>query len=511
MQFRYYDWIDHHARRAPKKLAVVDLASDRRFTYGEFRERIVSLASFLSTSLSIGPGDRVCVIAKSCVEAFEIQFACAKIGAIFLPVNWRLTPHELDYIVRDAEPAVLLCEREFLGIAEKLVNRIGRGGLVEFAPGAVGTRYEQAIAAHESAEFANSLIDTESVWSILYTSGTTGHPKGAMLSYRMMLTNAVNFGPARLTQDSVFLCAMPTFHTGGLNCYANPVFYVGGTVLVMHEFDPALALTLMEDPNIGVTHFFGTPAHYLFISQQDRFEEARFPALSVAGLGGAPATDALVSTWIKKGVPLQPAYGMSEIGPAILICDLEHVSRKVGSAGQPVMHIDFKISAPDGKELPPGEVGEIWVKGPVLMSGYWRKPDATADAFRDGWFLTGDGAYRDEEGFVFIVDRLKDMYISGGENVYPVEVENAICALPGIAAAAVVGIPDDVWGQVGRAFIIVKEGHTITREAIIEHCRACLAKFKIPKSITFVDDFPRTASGKVLKRDLRSLDGVAFQ
>lgn len=509
MQSRYHDWIDHHARNKPNKLAIADIASGRRLTYGKFNARIASLASFLSRDCAIGSGDRVCVIAKSCVETFEIQFACARIGAIFLPVNWRLTLHELEYIVGNATPAVLLCEEEFAEVAGQLVGRVEGCRLVEFAGGADKTRYERGIAAHRGSLPAGFCVDMESTWLILYTSGTTGHPKGAMLSYRMMLANVLNFGPACLTQDSVFLCAMPTFHTGGLNCYSNPVFHAGGTVLVMREFDPALALTLLEDREAAVTHFFGTPAHYLFISQQSRFDEADFPALRIAGLGGAPSSDALVARWLKKGVPLQPAYGMTEIGPAILICELDRVRDKIGSAGQPVMHIDFKIATSDGREVPVGEVGEIWVKGPVLMSGYWKRPDATAEAFSDGWFRTGDAAYRDEDGFVFIVDRLKDMFISGGENVYPVEVENVICAVPGVSAAAVVGVPDPTWGEVGRAFVIAKDGDTAMSEAIIAHCQTRLAKFKIPKSIVFVDDLPRTASGKVLKRDLRALSATS--
>lgn len=508
MQFRYHDWIDHHARNKPHKLAVSDLASSRRLTYREFHARIGSLASFLSRDCSIGPGDRVCVIAKSCLEAFEIQFACARIGAIFLPVNWRLTPHELEYILGNATPAVLLCETEFVAVAEQLVGQVPGCALVEFAGGAGDTRYERGIAAHRETAFAGPPVDMESTWLILYTSGTTGHPKGAMLSYRMMLTNVLNFGPARLTPDSVFLCAMPTFHTGGLNCYSNPVFHAGGTVLVMREFDPAAALVLLQDRDAGITHFFGTPAHYLFISQQDRFDDASFPALAIAGLGGAPSSDALAERWLKKGVPLQPAYGMTEIGPAILICELDQVRRKIGSAGQPVMHIDFKIATSDGGEMPVGKVGEIWVKGPVLMSGYWKRPDASAEAFCDGWFRTGDAAYRDDDGFVFIVDRLKDMFISGGENVYPVEVENVICAVSGVVAAAVVGVPDPTWGEVGRAFVIAKDNSAAMSEAIIAHCQTRLAKFKIPKSIVFVDDLPRTASGKVLKRDLRSLNAT---
>ncbi len=506
MQSRYYDWIGHHARSKPDKLAVTDLATDRRLTYHEFDARVSALAAFLSRDCAIRQGDRACIIAKSCVEAFELQFACARIGAIFLPVNWRLTVHELEYIVTNATPGVLLVEEEFAGVAGQLAGRVDGCRVVVFSGGSPDTSYEKGLTARRGTKLESLAIDMESTWLILYTSGTTGHPKGAMLSYRMMLTNVLNFGPARITQDTVFLCAMPTFHTGGLNCYSNPVFHAGGTVLIMRDFDPASALALLEDGDAGITHFFGTPAHYLFVGQQPGFESATFPALKIAGLGGAPATDTLVSQWVDKGVPLQPAYGMTEIGPAIVITELDRVRDKIGSAGQPALHVDFKIAGPDGHELDVGEVGEIWVKGPVLMSGYWQRPDATAESFRDGWFLTGDAAYRDADGFVFIVDRLKDMFISGGENVYPVEVENVISAAPGVSAVAVIGVMDETWGEVGRAFVIRKEGHEVTSDAVIAHCQSRLAKFKIPKSIVFVDEFPRTASGKVLKRDLRLLN-----
>lgn len=508
MHSRYYDWIGHHARSKPGKTAIVDLATDRRLTYRQFDARVTSLAAFLSRDCAIKQGDRVCLIAKSCLEAFELQFACARIGAIFLPVNWRLTVHELEYIVTNATPAVLVVEQAFADIADQLAGRVEGCGVVAFSGGSGDTRYEQALAVHRDSSIERTSVDMESTWLILYTSGTTGHPKGAMLSYRMMLTNVLNFAPARVTQDSVFLCAMPTFHTGGLNCYSNPVFHAGGTVLIMRDFDPASALTLLEDREAGITHFFGTPAHYLFIAQQPGFDGARFPALKIAGLGGAPATDTLVSQWVSKGVPLQPAYGMTEIGPAITITELDRVRDKIGSAGQPALHVDFKIAAPDGQERDIGEVGEIWVKGPVLMSGYWQRPDATAEAFSDGWFRTGDAAYRDADGYVFIVDRLKDMFISGGENVYPVEVENVIAAAPGVSAVAVIGVTDPTWGEVGRAFVIAKEGHDVTSDAIIAHCQNRLAKFKIPRSIVFVAEFPRTASGKVLKRDLRLLSNT---
>ncbi len=507
MNARHYDWIAYHGRYTPEKLACVDLGSGRRLTYRALHRRINAVARLLADDLGVRDGDRVCVVARSCSDVFEIQFACAKLGAIFLPVNWRLTVNELEVILRDADPVALLHEREFTSTAEELKARIGLDACVDFGGGAPDTRYERAIREYQDAGFVDHPVDVESTWAMLYTSGTTGRPKGAMLSYRMMLTNVLNFSfPARLGPGTVFLCAMPTFHTGGLNCYSNPVFHAGGTVVIMREFEPAEALELMMDRDLGVTHFFGAPAHYLFVSQQPGFARAAFPAMAIAGLGAAPPTHTLIKAWLDKGVPLQPAYGMTEIGPAILISDLQRVREKVGSAGQPVMHGDFKIAAPDGRELPPGEIGEIWVKGPTLMSGYWRQPEVTASSFHDGWFRTGDAAHRDDEGFVFIVDRLKDMYISGGENVYPAEVENVISAIPEVSAAAVVGIPDATWGEVGRAFIIVRPGCTLAAEAVQTHCRRNLAKYKVPKVVTFVDSFPRTPTGKLLKRALREWD-----
>lgn len=233
------------------------------------------------------------------------------------------------------------------------------------------------------------------------------------------------------------------------------------------------------------------------------FETATFPTMKIAGLGGAPASTTLIRTWMAKGIPFQPAYGMTEIGPAITIMNEERLQEKVGSSGQPVMNLELRIVTTDGQDAKTGEIGEIWVKGPVLLSGYWNLPDESAKALSEGWFRTGDAAWMDEEGYVFIVDRYKDMYISGGENVYPTEVENVLCAYKDVLAAAVVGIADDRWGEVGCAFIVPRAGRTIDQQALMEHCRQNLAKYKLPKVVRIVDTLPRTASGKVLKGELR--------
>ena len=260
----------------------------------------------------------------------------------------------------------------------------------------------------------------------------------------------------------------------------------------------------MQDPSYGFTHFFGVPAPYLFMSQHPDFERADFSHLKVCGIGGAPSPLSLLEAWAAKGIALQQGFGMTETSPAVLALDADKAIEKAGSAGQPVLHTEVKLVAEDGAEvIEPETVGELWVKGPNITPGYWRRPEESAETIVEGWLKTGDAARFDSEGFYTIVDRWKDMYISGGENVYPAEVENAIYELPGIAEVAVIGVPDERWGEVGEAIVVVKAGHNVTGPAILEHCQGRLARFKQPKSVRFIEALPRNATGKVLKRELR--------
>lgn len=504
----YYDWIAYHARRTPQKIALMDADCTKKISYAELDSRVQNLSTALQHLYALQPGDRVMVLARTGPEAFEIQFACARIGAIFVPVNWRLTIPELRVIVEDAEPSLIVCEQEFEAQARTVASSANIPMVLINVPGVPHEphTYEYMVRKFDASVLNSIRLPWECTWTILYTSGTTGRPKGAMLSYRMMYFNALNFIPtAKLDSDTTFLCAMPTFHTGGLNCYANPVLFCGGTVITMRDFDAGKALTMMMDPDLNVSHFFGVPALYLMMSQLPAFETATFPAMKIAGLGGAPASTTLVRTWMDKGIPFQPAYGMTEIGPAITIMNEERLHEKVGSSGQPVMNIDFRISTPAGEEARKGEIGEIWVKGPVLLSGYWRHLEETEKSFTNGWFRTGDAAWMDDEGYVFIVDRYKDMYISGGENVYPTDVENVLATHPDVLAAAVIGVPDQKWGEVGYAFVVPRAGRRIDKTALQEHCKTSLAKYKLPKELFVVKDLPRTASGKVMKGELRKL------
>jgi fatty-acyl-CoA synthase len=459
LSVRHYDWIAHFGRRTPDKVAVVDLASERRFSYAQFDARISRLAAHLRERLKIAHGDRVAVLAMNTTDTLEVQFACGRIGAVFLPLNTRLTVPELQYIVGDAAPRLMIHDAELADIALSVAKLCKVPSALVLGPDG---SYEAAIAASGPLDKAE-IVTLDDISTIMYTSGTTGQPKGAIITHGMTFWNCVNLGgPAYVSPSTVLLTVLPLFHTGGLNCYTNPVLHAGGTVLIMRAFDPATALQLISDPARGINQFFGVPSIYQFMAQHPSFATSDFSRLVIGGVGGAPMPVPLLKVWEERGVALQQGYGMTETSPAVLMLDREDAARKAGSSGKPVLHTEVRIVKPDGADAGVGELGELWVKGPNITPGYWNRPDANASSFTDGWLHTGDAARIDEEGFYYIVDRWKDMYISGGENVYPAEVENVLHQLDAIAEAAVIGIPSKQWGETGVAIIAVKPGHNIT-------------------------------------------------
>lgn len=503
MRVSYYDWSAYHARQRPGELAIIDLATGRRLTHHDLNDRAARLASWLQAN-GVGEGDRVAILSPNCPEYFELEFAGGKIGTIMVPLNWRLAEPELDFILKDCAPKVLIYDAAFRDMATRLMADCDIAHGLELDIDNPATNYEQAIASGGSSpEIAD--LGHEDLSMIMYTSGTTGRPKGAMISHAMNFYNAVNIGmPSGCSPDTVQLVVLPLFHTGGMNCYANPVLHAGGCVVLMREFEPGGALAALGDTDLGVTHFFAVPAPYQFMMQHPDFASTDLSRLEVAGVGGAPCAEPILKGWIGRGVPLVQGWGMTETGPTGTLLAAADAERKLGSAGQPVLHAEIRIVDDQGHDLPHGEKGELIIRGPSVTPGYWNKPDATADAFMDGWLKTGDAAYMDDEGFIFIVDRWKDMYISGGENVYPAEVENILYELPQIAEAAIIGVPDDRWGETGMAIIALKPGEELSEQAVIEHCLKNLAKFKVPASVVWVDALPRNATGKVLKWELRT-------
>jgi fatty-acyl-CoA synthase len=494
----YYDWITHHAGRRPTTLALHDLQTNRRFTYADLDRRTNQLAAALA-GMGIAKDDRVALLAPNCAEYFELQFACGRLGAIMLPLNWRLTVPELEYILGDATPRLLIHDKAFAAQAAELSKLC-----LEIDHDAPDSAYERALAKAGPAPTPVPLTHDD-IGMVMYTSGTTGHPKGAIITHGMVFWNCVNLGiPALITPETVQLVVLPLFHTGGLNCYANPVLHAGGTLLIMRAFDPGQALDYLSDPKFGITHFFAVPAPYQFMMQHPKFADADLSRLRIAGVGGAPCALSILQTWTGRGVPLVQGWGMTETSPAGTMLDAADAIRKLGSAGKAMMHTAIRIVDDEGNDVAPGGIGELLIKGPNITPGYWNKPDATKSSFTDGWLHTGDAARQDEEGFVYIVDRWKDMYISGGENVYPAEVENVLFQLPEVADAAIIGVPDERWGEVGKAIIVRKPDRQLEEGDVIQHCLKNLAKFKVPQSVTFVEALPRNATGKVLKRELRA-------
>jgi fatty-acyl-CoA synthase len=492
-----YDWIAHHAGRRPAALAIHDLHTARKFSYAELDARTDRLTAALAAP-GIARGDRVALLAPNCAEYFELQFACGRLGAIMLPLNWRLTVPELEYILGDSKPKLLIHDRSFAEQASKLSkNRL------EIDHDSPDSAYERALANAPAASAPVALSHDDTAM-VMYTSGTTGHPKGAIITHGMVFWNCVNLGiPALITPETVQLVVLPLFHTGGLNCYANPVLHAGGTILIMRTFDPGLALDYLSDPTLGITHFFAVPAPYQFMMQHPKFQGADLSRLRIAGVGGAPCALSILETWTARGVPLVQGWGMTETSPAGTMLDAADAIRKLGSAGKALMHTAIRIVDDEGNDVTPGGIGELLIKGSNITPGYWNKPEATKNSFTGDWLHTGDAARLDEEGFVYIVDRWKDMYISGGENVYPAEVENVLFQLPQVADAAIIGVPSERWGEVGMAIVVRKPDQALEEGDIIRHCLARLAKFKVPQSVAFVDVLPRNATGKVLKRELR--------
>ncbi len=472
-------WIRDRARATPGRVAIDFLGVET--TYADLDERSERLAAGLLAA-GLQRGDRVATLTGVCPEHVVVLYACAKAGLTLLPLNWRLAGPELAYQLGDAEPAVLLASAEHLDAARELHATVA--GLEELA-GDVSTLPD--------VEDGDGLL-------LIYTSGTTGRPKGALLSHANCFWTNLSFDRvAGVADDDVVLQVLPQFHVGGWNVHPLLAWWKGARVVLEPAFDAARALALIEEKR--VTTMMGVPANYLFMAQQSAFEAADLSSLRRAVVGGAPMPEALLETWHERGVEIVQGYGLTEAAPNVLCLPPEDASRKRGCAGKPYPHVDVALRDPaSGVHVEgPGE-GELVVRGPNVFAGYWRNPEATAAVFADGWLLTGDLAERDEEGYYRIAGRLKELVISGGENVYPSEIENVLHEHPAVAEAAVVGVPDERWGEACVAFVVLSG--TAGEEELLGFCRERLARFKVPREVRFLDALPRNAMNKVLKSEL---------
>ena len=508
------DWIAFHADRTPEKLALIDQQTERRFTYAEFNDRSARLAGYLREQWDVQPGDRIAILAKNSTEYFEFEFACIKLGALMLPLNWRLAEPELLFILNNAEAAGLVYDAEF---AERVPTLFAQSSVVHLLridagfPGVSdgNCSYEAMLEQTSLRVVMNAQTTHDTPLMIMYTAGTTGHPKGVIVTHGMMLYNAINITtPTGLNCDSVFYCILPTFHIGGLNLYVNPLLHLGGTSIIARQYDPGLTLQTLSDPEFGVTHFFGVPAIYLFMSQHPAFDQTDLSHIKSWGCGGAPMPVALLQQYAARGIIVQLGFGMTETSPTVFLTDKARSLQKPASVGKPLLHTRVRVVDDVLRDVAPGQVGEVIISGPNITPGYWKRPDAdassfTLDEFGSRWLHSGDAGMIDDDGCIYIVDRYKDMYISGGENVYPAEVEQVIFQMTEVADAAVIGVADEKWGESGLAFVVLRGGDRLSEGDVIEHCSANLAKFKVPKAVRFIESLPRNAAGKILKRELK--------
>ena len=490
------------AQLKPDAIAFRDLVRGTSLTYAQVDANVQRVAGIFQAN-GVAAGDRVAVLCRNRVEFFELLFACAKVGAVLVPFNWRMPAGELKPLVEDAQPKMLFFDDEDSEVAREL-DRAGMRQVGFDDDGPAGY-----VALRDSAESVRGrdMWPGGETWYLLYTSGTTGKPKAVIQTPGMAIANYVNIRQAMsITGDDVCLNYLPLFHTAGINLVTLPTLLEGGEVLVLPGFEIEQIVQLLADGALDT--FFAVPAVYQQISLHPSFKDLDLGMTRDWGCGGAPMPDHLIEAYLERGARVCNGMGMTETGPTVFIMDSDMVERKIGSVGKPQVLASVRLVNSEGNDVPRGEEGELWFGGPNITPGYWGNPEATESAFAGGqWLQSGDIGRQDADGYYYIAGRIKDMYISGGENVYPAEVENVLAAHPDILEAAVVAMPDEKWGEVGCAYLMAQPGHDIPADAdITSYCREHLAPYKVPRQFVVVPDFPRTAAGKVQKHLLRAED-----
>ncbi|MFC0598210.1 acyl-CoA synthetase [Streptomyces palmae] len=497
-------WPARRNRRTPRRTAL--RYEGRALDYAALHDRCTRLAHVLRDA-GVGRGDRVAFLGPNHPAYLETLFAAGLLGAVFVPLNARLTVPELLHQLADSGSGVLVHARQPEGRVAELAAGAGPAAVLAVEAGP-GLPYEELLAA-AGTDPLDEEVGHQDVCLIMYTSGTTGRAKGAVLTHGNILWNSLNvLVDSDLAGDEVALVAAPLFHTGALNMSCLPTLLKGGTVLLESSFDPGRSLELIERHRVSC--MFGVPTMYDAMTAAPGWASADLSSLRMLLCGGAPVPSRTAHAYLERGLAFVQGYGMTEAAPGALILGRADSLDHAGSAGVPHFFTDVRVLLPSGEEAAPHQKGEVVVAGPNVTPGYWNLPEETAAAFLDGGrFRSGDVAVVDADGYVHLVDRLKDMIISGGENIYPAEVEDALLRHPAVAEAAVIGVPDPKWGEVGRAVVVPRPGAEVTGEQLIAHLEGRLARYKIPKSVVLVTELPRNASGKLLKGPIRARHGSA--
>jgi fatty-acyl-CoA synthase len=499
------DFLGRRALYTPDNLAVVDAGKTphRSFTYSELNNRANRLANWLRDGAGVRKGDRVAILAHNGVEYLDTFFACGKLGAMMVPFNWRLHERELLALIEKTTPKVLIYSDDFKDTVGQIAAE--RSSIEHYVHlegrGINGSRdFEKTLNESILRPVVTEDVSEEDIACLIFTGGTTGMPKGAQISYRMIAWNTLNTIIHDLQHGDVTVNTFPLFHTGGLLVYTTPLLILGGTVVLTRKFDPEQVLNLLED--YAATVYAGVPTTYQMMTIAPNWESVDLSNLRFCTSGGAPLPIKLIEQFRdEKGVQFKQGFGMSEFGPGVFALAPEDAIRKAGSIGRPNFFVDARVVDENNQPVPPGTVGELVLRGPSMCSGYFNE-NASNAVDDEGWFHTGDLAMMDEGQYTYIIDRKKDMFISGGENIYPAEIEQVLYAHPAVEMCAVVGVSHEKWGEVGKAFVVVKKGAAVNEDELIAHMQHHLAGYKVPKTIEFMDGLPISAAGKILKREL---------
>jgi fatty-acyl-CoA synthase len=492
------DWLENRARITPDAQAVIDAETNTFWNYEQLNTRAISIANWLR-SQGVKKGDRIALLAPNHISYFDLIFASQKIGAIFVPLNWRLSINELNDIILDCSPVMIGIHVNLkdhfspLCIHSSLVFSVGDEEFENFTSN-----------AGECHHHSDEDINMDDPLMMIYTGGTTGKPKGVVLSNQSILWNGMNTVLSwNISSEDVTLTNIPMFHTGGLNALSIPLLLMGGTVVIADQYDPKKAIQYLKQYKCTIVLFIPTMYH-MMIHTED-FSQSDFPDMKVFLSGGAPCPLEIYEAFWKKGLQFKEGYGLTEAGPNNFYIDPNKTHLKKGSVGKSMLFNTVKIMKNNLEEAACDEVGELWIKGNHCFSHYWNNGEATRSTFYDGWLCTGDLAKKDSDGYFYIVGRKKDMIITGGENVYPLEVEHWLSSHPLIDEVSVIGLPDEKWGEIVTAFIVLKTTSPIEMDELKEYCSYKLGKYKIPKKFIFMDALPKTHVGKMDKKALKEI------
>ncbi|MFW5708309.1 MAG: class I adenylate-forming enzyme family protein [Bacteroidota bacterium] len=498
-----FDWFAKWNVYNPEKIAVEEFETGRAFSFGELHRLGCFLAHDLIHKKGLKQGDRIAILAENCLEYIALFAAAQKTGLILVPLNYRLTAREIDFLLSDSQPRLIIYDEKFKEKLEPSSHFKNAGFTLPM------TRLEafcrKFLSSGEEVEFNNIPFNENHPLFIIYTSGTTAFPKGSVYTHKMLLWNAINT-EIRLdvTSDDRSINCAPPFHTGSWNVLMTPFFLHGATTIMMKGFDADAILQIIEKEKISI--FWGVPTMLKMMAESPVFDKANLSSMRYIIVGGEAMPIPLIELLHNRNIPIRQGYGLTEVGPNVTSLNHTDAIRKQGSIGTPNFFYQVKLVNEEGKELAGAATGELLLKGPNVTPGYWNNPEATEETIKDGWFHTGDRVRRDEDGFLFVVDRIKNMYISGGENVYPAEVEYLLRQHPSIDHVAIVGVPDPKWGETGMAFVVLKKDGMLTKTEMLEYCRKNLAKYKIPGHIAFVEELPKNDAGKIDRKALKNFN-----